>query len=80
MITGLCSCGRADQAFEVFERMCETGVARDAIMYNALVQGFCKESKVERGITLFNELKAFSFLQRDSGDCVKETNFVECLV
>ncbi|CAF1697892.1 unnamed protein product [Brassica napus] len=31
MITGLCSYGRADQALEVFERMCETGVARDAI-------------------------------------------------
>ncbi|CAH8303245.1 unnamed protein product [Eruca vesicaria subsp. sativa] len=52
MITGLCSYGRADQVFEVFTRMSEIEVARDAITYNALVQGFCKESKVERGISL----------------------------
>ncbi|KAJ4873403.1 Pentatricopeptide repeat-containing protein [Raphanus sativus] len=39
-------------------RMSETGVAPDAITYNALVQGFCKENKVEKGIDLFKKLKA----------------------
>lgn len=45
--------------------MCETGVARDAITYNALVQGFCKENKVEKGIGLFKELKALGMYPSD---------------
>ncbi|KAG2333703.1 hypothetical protein Bca52824_004883 [Brassica carinata] len=54
MITGLCSYGRADQAFEFFERMSETGVAPDSITYNAL-----------KGVDLFKELKALGLKLSD---------------
>lgn len=59
LISGLCSSGRLKDAFKVFEEMNERDkITPDAMIYNILINGFCRNSMTDKAATMLGFMRA----------------------
>lgn len=58
LISGLCKCGRIDEANELFSEMEMKGCLPTVVTYTSLIQGLCKSEKLGDALTLFDKMES----------------------